>query len=203
MKLIYAPRSPFAIKVRIVFYELALTSRISLVETNPWTDETLRVENPLCKVPTLILPGGRALYDSPVICEYLNELAGGALFPVAGPRRWCAVRRQALADGLAEAVIRRFVEKLGPPNQRSSAVVLRQEAAIIAAIDAFEAEAALLARDAPTIGEIAAAAALSYLTFRSSEIAWRQGRSGLADWYDAFSARASMVATRIVAASQG
>ena len=201
MKLFHAPRSPFALKVRILVHELGLAGRVEFVATDPWTDETLRASNPLCKVPTLALPDGGALYDSRVICEYLNDQGGGDLVPAAGGPRWRALRHQALADGLAEAVIRRHVEGLGPPSDRSRAVVARQEAALAAALDALDAEAAA-APERVTIGEIGTAAALTYLSFRSPDIAWREGRPGLASWYEAFATRPSMVATRIVVPAQ-
>jgi glutathione S-transferase len=190
MKLLYAPRSPFALKVRILIHELGFNQKVGLVPIDPWADETLRSLNPLCKVPTLVLDSGEALYDSPVICEYLDQAAGGAAFPRGGSSRWTALRRQSLADGLAEAVIRRFVERLGPVTERSEKVAIRQEAAIGATLDALDAESAIMP-STPTIGEIATAAALMYLSFRSPEIAWPQRRGRLAAWYTGFVDRAS------------
>lgn len=195
MRLFHAPRSPFAIKVRIAVHELGMADTVELVTIDPWTDEGLRRRNPLCKVPTLTLPEGGALYDSRVICEYLDG-GRGKLFPAIGPARWEALRHQAIGDGLAEAVIRRFVERLGPSNERSDAVARRQEAAVAAALDALEKEASSLAEE-PTIGEVAIAAALVYLSFRSPELAWRQGRPGLAAWFDRLAARPSILATQI------
>ncbi len=197
-KLLHAPRSPFAIKVRIAIHELGLSDAIELVAVDPWTDESLRSRNPLCKVPTLILANGGAIYDSRVICEYLDGGAAKIIPPIA-PARWEALRRQAIGDGLAEALIRRFVERLGPANERSDKVARRQEAAIASALDALETEAPSLAQE-PTIGEIAIAAALVYLGFRSPELVWRQGRPALARWFDVIAERPSIIATRIVTA---
>lgn len=194
MKLYFAPRSPFAIKVRIVVHELGLVDRLEFIATDPWSDEALRAFNPLCKVPTLVLEDGSAIYDSTVICDHLNERVAGGLVPPSGARRVQALRLQALSDGLAEAVVRRFVERLGPSNDRSDAVIRRQERAIESTLDLLD--------DVPlhgmsTVGEAATAAALTYLGFRSPEIAWPRGRANLARWYDEVQVRPSMVATRI------
>src|SRR4051812_36774765 len=111
MKLFHAPRSPFSFKARITAHELGLASRIEFVLVDPWSEEALRRFNPLCKVPTLVIEGGATvLFDSRVICEYLDESVGGRLIP-RGSQRWQALRHQAAADGLADAVIRRFLER--------------------------------------------------------------------------------------------
>lgn len=195
LRLLDAPRSPFAMKVRIAIHELGLNGAVEISQINPWADESLRARNPLCKVPTLIVADGLAIFDSRVICEYLDGGAG-KIVPAVGPRRWQSLRRQAIGDGLAEAVIRRYVERLGPVNDRSDVVANRQEAAIRAALDVLEAEASLLEHQ-PTVGEIAIAAALIYLGFRSPELAWREGRPRLALWFDAMTARPSFDTARI------
>ena len=81
MKLYTSPASPFARKVRIIIHELNLKEMVQEVPTNPATSEELRRVNPLGKIPALILDDGSALIDSPVICEYLNNLGGGKFFP--------------------------------------------------------------------------------------------------------------------------
>ena len=93
--------SPYARKVWVVAHETALISRIERIPTNPHADEYLRDDNPLCRVPTLVLADGSSLFDSPVICEYLDNMASGRkLFPAAGPGRWghCANRPWATAS---------------------------------------------------------------------------------------------------------
>jgi len=130
MILFHAPRSPFSRTARIVIHELALERAVEMRIIDPWTDESLRAANPLCKVPTLQRNDGTTLYDSRVICEYLNDFAGGPLLARSGPERWDALRRQALGNGLAEAVIRRHVETLDAPGERRDSVVRRQDAAI-------------------------------------------------------------------------
>jgi glutathione S-transferase len=194
MKIWYAPRSPFARKVRIAAFELGLTDKLTWVVTDPWIDEGLRNHNPLCKVPTLGLDDGSALYDSPVICEYLDTLAGGRLYP-SGATRWQALRLQALGDGLSEAVIRRFVENVGGISAGTQAVIKRQTAAIRSALVSAERDTCVFAAD-PTIGEIAIAAALGYLSYRCPEEEWQRRHPRLASWFEHFSTRPSMVATK-------
>lgn len=190
MQLFYAPRSPFSRKILAMIVELDLATRVRLVRTDPWTDETLRQHNPSCKVPTLLLDDGSALFDSPVIARYLDGLSGHTLIPPA-PRTWDALRREALGDGLAEAVIRRFVDRLGPPDVRLDRVVARQEAAITAILDQLEAAPDWM--QAPTdLGHLAIACALDYLDGRSPELEWNAQRCLLAAWFHDFRARPSM-----------
>jgi glutathione S-transferase len=191
LKLFHAPRSPFASKARILVHELGLAGRVEFEAVDPWSDEALRRLNPLCKVPTLVLEDGTtALYDSVVIGRYLVELGGGGLIPPP-PAAWEALRHEALGDGLAEAVIRRHVEGLGPESERSSQVRRRQEAAIAAALNELDRLARPAEREI-TIGHVATAAALTYLSFRSPEIAWREGRDALSQWFATFSQRPSV-----------
>src|SRR5262245_54583843 len=109
MKLHWSPRSPFVRKVMIVAHETGLVDRLTLVRTvaaatRPHTD--LMRDNPLSKIPTLVLDNGTALYDSPVICEYLDRLhAGPALFPRDLAARMTALRRQALGDGFLDFLL--------------------------------------------------------------------------------------------------
>src|SRR3954462_12636462 len=109
MKLHWSPRSPFVRKVMIVAHELGLTDRIDCVRTVVATTRPhvpLMDENPLSKIPTLVLDDGTVLYDSPVICEYLDSLhAGPKLLPAGGPERVIALRRQALGDGFLDFLL--------------------------------------------------------------------------------------------------
>ncbi len=102
MKLRYSPTSPYVRKVSVTALELGLTERIARVPTDTQDRESgIAEHNPLGKVPALILDDGGVLYDSPVICEYLDSLHDGPpMFPAAGPARWTALRQQALGDGI-------------------------------------------------------------------------------------------------------
>jgi glutathione S-transferase len=197
MKLRYSPASPFARKVRLFAAETGLDSRIELVATNPWVAETdLRNDNPICKVPTLILDDGVTLYDSPVICEYLDSLHGGAKrFPPAGVARWTALRRQALIDAILDAAVTRRLEtSMRPEPHRWNSWVERQKAAVQHGLDALEREAGSLSA-LDSIAEITAVCALGYLDFRFAAEDWRPTRPRLAEWYQSLLGGASVVAT--------
>ena len=138
MKLRYASASPYVRKVIVLAIETGLDGRIERVPTDvrdPSTD--LPGDNPLGKVPTLITDGGEALYDSPVICEFLDTLHDGLkLFPSPGGARWTALRRQALADGILDAGVARRLEALRPEKERSASWSARQATVVDRGLDA-------------------------------------------------------------------
>lgn len=197
MKLRYSPSSPYVRKVMLTALETGQGDKITLEPTNAWSPETdLPKDNPLGKVPALLSEDG-VLYDSPVICEYLDSLHTGAtLFPSAGAARWTALRRQALADGLLDAALLVRVETLMRPGELLwQSWLERQQAAVRRALDEMEREAASF-DGLSSIGEIACAAALGYLDFRDIVGDWRPGRPTLTAWYQAVSQRPSMVQTQ-------
>lgn len=196
MKLFYAPTSPFARKVRITAHELKLADRLDLVVVNPWSDAELRSLNPLAKVPTLVRDDGQVLFESALICEYLDHLAGGGLYPARGEARWSALLRQGIADGINAAAGRLFADEHRPPNERSSSVMQRQAAAIEAGLDSLERDAGALSTALADIGAISVACALGYLDFRWPDRAWRSGRGTLARWFEVVGQRPSMLATQ-------
>jgi glutathione S-transferase len=192
------PASPFARKVRIVTRELGLTGRVEEVNTavSPVTPNAdLAASNPLVKIPALILDDGTTLYDSRVICEYLDSVAGGKLIPAAGAARWNALRLQALTDGILDAaVITRYEVAVRPEALRWSDWIAGQRRKIDGGVEQ-------LARDAASfgerfgIGEIGAACVLGYLDFRFPEIDWRARHPGLKAWFAVASQRASIKET--------
>jgi glutathione S-transferase len=192
MTLRYSPTSPYVRKVMMVLMECGLEDAVELVKTDAWSPDTdLPADNPLGKVPALIVQDGVTLFDSPVICEYLDTLHDGArLFPPPGPARWAALRQQALADGICDAAILRRLEGNRPDGEKSPPWMERQRAAVTRACDALEAEAASLP-DHMTIGTVAILAALGYLDFRFGHEDWRPGRPALAAWFGRASARDS------------
>jgi glutathione S-transferase len=193
MKLRYSSASPYVRKVIVLAIETGLDGRIERVPTDvrdPSTD--LPGDNPLGKVPTLITDGGEALYDSPVICEFLDTLHDGLkVFPPPGGARWTALRRQALADGVLDAGIARRLEALRPEKERSASWSAKQATVVNRGLDALEDEAAGL-DGPPTIGHIAIGCTLGWLQFRFPDDHWRDGRPALAGWYEVFSGRRSM-----------
>lgn len=194
MKLRYSTTSPYVRKAMITAHETGLIARIELVLTDAWSPETdLGGDNPLGKVPALLTDGGEYLYDSPVICEYLDSLHDGAkLFPASGGPRWTALRRQALGDGIMDAVMQIRIERSMRPAIWDKWVA-RQSAAIIRALDVLEEEIPAPGRF--TIGEIAVVAALGFIDLRYDELGWRDKHPRLAAWFETQSARPSVAAT--------
>ncbi len=197
MKLLYAQASPYARKVLVLAHETGLFSRLDVVvaaasPTGPAPE--VKGHNPLGKIPALVLDDGTALYDSRVICEYLDGLSTGTrLFP-EGPARWDALTRQALADGLLDAALLiRYERVLRPETLRWDAWEAGQTAKIVAALDRIE----TIVADMPLldIGTAAIACALGYLDFRFPDLDWRGGRPAAAAWYAVFERRPSMTAT--------
>ena len=197
MKLYFNPASPFVRKVRVTAHELGLSGGIELISislTPVSPSEGVRSSNPIGKIPTLITDDGTALYDSPVICEYLDELAGGhRIFPPAGAARWTALRRQALADGIMDAaVLTRYEEAVRPQELRWPDWVDAQFLKIRTALDALEHENLEGAFD---IGAISIGCALGYLDLRFAKESWRSSRPRLAAWLAAAGKRPSLAAT--------
>lgn len=190
MQLLYSPMSPFARKVRVVAHEAGLADRVEIAVVKPFEDESVREVNPLSKVPCMLTDDGKPLHDSRVICEYLDDLAGAGLFPKSGEARWRALTLQSLADGMGDAAVRTAQERRRAEGDRHADVIERQLKAIEAALDLFETEDL----SGWQIGEIAVAAQLGYLDFRSI-LDWRAGRPRLDAWYERASKRDSMVAT--------
>jgi glutathione S-transferase len=194
MKLRNSTTSPYVRKVSVTALELGLDGRIEPIPTNtmdPKSDHA--ADNPLGKVPALITDDGERLYDSPVICEYLDSLHDGArIFPPAGEARWRALRLQALADGILDAAILKMLEtRRRPEALRWDGWIKLQGGKIGRALDQLEREAEALAGPL-TIAQIAAGCALGYLDFRFPGEAWRATRPALAAWYEGFAQRPSM-----------
>lgn len=199
MKLFWSSRSPFVRKVMVFAHECGLAGRIecerTLVAMSQPNAALLKI-NPTGKIPTLVLDDGSALYDSTVICEYLDSLhAGPKLFPPAGPARWTALRRHALGNNLTDNLMLWRNELLRPAPQQSPETLTAFELKVRNAIAALDREAGALAAGPAGIGHVAIAVALGYTDFRFAHIGWRGGNQRIAGWYDAFAQRPSMTAT--------
>jgi glutathione S-transferase len=182
MKLAYSPASPYVRKVMACAIARGLDDRIEKW-TVATTDPALATVNPLSKVPTLLTDDGVALYDSPVICEYLDSLGSAPkLFPAAGPARWTALRQQALGDGILDATQPRRREVALPQDEGRREYIALQQGKVRRALDVLEAEADGLG-DLATIGEITIGCALGYLDFRYPHEPWRPGHPKLEAWY--------------------
>jgi glutathione S-transferase len=184
--------TPFGRKVLLLAHEVGLFDRLTIeIVADTASDELARV-NPLNKIPTLELDDGTTLFDSAVICEYLDSMHGARLHPATGPERWRALRVQALADGICEAAVLRLLESRRPPSFQWPEWVARQRRKVIQGLDELERETL---SHTPDVGTLAVLAALGYLDFRFAEDRWREGRPRLAGWFVAASDRASFRAT--------
>ncbi|OZI19486.1 glutathione S-transferase [Bordetella genomosp. 9] len=198
MKLHWSPRSPFVRKVMIVLYEAGIEDRVQCVRTPVAMDKPnldLVRDNPLIKLPTLVLDDGTSIYDSRVICAYLDELAGAGLVPAEPRARLTAERRQALGDGLLDVLLLFRQERNKPPSRQTpewlDAFALKRDAVL----KALEREAPALRETRFDLGLIAIGCALSYLDYRYADLPWRDGHPALAAWHRDFCARPSVART--------
>jgi glutathione S-transferase len=198
MILHWSPRSPYVRKVMIAIYEIGLQDQVRTVRTvagGTTPHRELMKRNPVGKIPTLELPDGAAIYDSPVIIEYLDSLHSGAkLYPAAWPERLTALRRHALGQGMLDNALPLLAEGFRPPERQSSPHKDLWRAKLIACVEALEAEAEALASSGFNIGHLTIGVALAYLDFRFAALAWRDGHPKLAAWHETFNLRPSVQA---------
>lgn len=194
MKLYYSATSPYVRKVMACAIVRGLDGRIALHNSNPHASPAdLVADNPTSKVPCLVADDGISIYDSPVICEFLDSLGDApALFPAAGAPRWRALKFQAMGDGILDAAVPCRGEMARPKEAARDAAMLRYKAAMSRTVDALEADVPQRHVD---IGSIAVACALGYLDFRYSADRWRDGHPKLAAWYADFAKNACMAQT--------
>jgi len=201
MLLHWSPRSPYVRKVMIAAHEMGLADRLHCVRTvvggtTPHLE--LMQENPLGKIPTLVLGDGTILYDSPVICEYLDGLHPGQKFFPAGPDRVTVLRRLALGDGMSDMVLALISERFRPAERQSQPHMDLWRGKLDACIPALEREADALAASTFSIGHVAIGVALAHIDFRVTELDWRAGHPKLAAWHATFNARPSVIASPLV-----
>ncbi len=182
MKLAFSAASPYVRKVTACAIARGIDKQIERWKVGT-TDPALLAFNPLSKVPTLITDDGTMLYDSPVICEYIDSIGSAPkLFPAAGPARWKAICQQALGDGILDATQPRRREIALPQDDGRKSYIETQQAKVTNALAVLERGAASLG-DLTTIGEITIACALGYLDFRYANEPWRPGHPKLEAWY--------------------
>lgn len=200
MKLFHSPPSPYARKVRVAVRELGLADRVEeiAVAVAPHKPNADYGQiNPLMKVPALETDDGMVLFNSPVLCEYLDVLAGGdRLIPAQGKQRWETLRRQALADGVLDAaILRRYEFVARPENLRWDVWLTSQQLKVDLALDVAEREAGGWGKTFD-LGDIAIACALEWLDFRFGNDDWRSRRPKLAAWLAQVATRPSMQKTK-------
>jgi glutathione S-transferase len=182
MKLAYSPASPYVRKVTACAIARGIDGQIERWKVAT-TDPALVELNPLSKVPTLMLDDGTVLYDSPVICEYLDSIGSAPkLFPAPGPARWKALTQEALGDGILDATQPRRRELTLPQDEGRKAYIDLQRGKVTRALAVLEKEAGSLG-ELTTIGEITIGCALGYLDFRYANEPWRPGHPKLEAWY--------------------
>lgn len=197
IELFYAPTSPYVRKAMVCAIELEISDRIVKLPSaaHPLKRDARIAEfNPLAKVPAAKLADGTLLFDSRVICEYLDDLGQGALFP-HGTERWQVLTEQALGDGLLDAaLLARYETTCRSDAIRSQEWIDGQMIKIAAALDQMESTVAVFGRRI-TIGSLTIACALGYLDFRFASYDWRSSRPTLTDWYAITSQRPSLQQT--------
>lgn len=199
MRLYVSATSPFVRKVDVVLRETGLADRVERIMAggDPVDPGSLPLAlNPLGKIPVLGRDDGPALYDSRVICRYLDSLAHAGLYPPE-PRLWEALTLEATADGILEAAVLMVYEsRIRPEEKRHAAWVEGQWIKIARALDAVEARWMSHLHGPLDIGQIAMGCALDYLGFRHGARDWRTARPALSAWETAFAQRPAMLATR-------
>lgn len=200
MKLWYSPASPFVRKCMIVAHERDLTDRIEIMDASAnAVDPDMRIveSNPAGKIPTMLLEDGRVLFDSRVICAWLDTLHDGKkLMPRSGAKRFEIMTLEALGDAIMDAAVNnRYETALRPPEYQWKAWSDGQMGKVMASLDQLENQWIRSLGRTPNMGSIAIAAALGYLAFRYPDLNWRRGRPKLTRWFKRFSERPSFKET--------
>lgn len=191
MKLIYSNGSPFARKVRIMLAEKAIAFESMVVDD--YTGEALVAANPIGQVPALVRDDGSSLYDSGVICAWLDTLPGGPRFIPDGEAQWAVRRAEAAADSVMENVIKIRVEAMRPDDKQWPELVARIMAKTAKGLDGLE---ALGPGEGLDLAEATIVCALEYIDFRTPQLDWRQGRPNLLARWERQRMRPSFADTR-------
>ncbi|WP_158965205.1 glutathione S-transferase [Chachezhania sediminis] len=203
MKLYYSPSSPFVRKVLVVAHETGQADDLALVEistTSIAPSEELRAQNPLAKLPALARDDGPAIYDSRVICAFLDDRAGAGLYGT-GPAQWEMRTLEATCDGILDAAVLMVYEsRVRPEDKRFDGWVEAQWGKVVSGLKGIEDRWMGHLSGKLNIGQIGLGCALGYLDLRHGPRDWRQHVPALAAWYETFGARPSMEATKPPAA---
>lgn len=196
MKLLMSPASPFVRKVLVLLHETKQIDDVVMQSVQAGignTEAALKAANPVGKIPALVRDEGPTLYDSRVICRFLDARAGAGLYPENG---WDSLVLESTADALMDAAVLMVYEaRFRPEEKQSVEWIENQWIKVEGALNALNSRW-LSHLEAPLdIGHIAVASALGYVDFRHDARNWRVGRDGLANWFERFSDRDSMRAT--------
>ena len=195
MKLYLNKTSPYARLVMVVAHEKALTRKIELAWTDPWTSSPeLLAANPFSRVPTLLTDDGLPIVDSNCICDYLDEVGGGPrLIPAHGNDRARTLRKYGLGRGLIDTAFGVTIERRFHDAGGELALADRWLASIARALDAFEGDRELLSPNGTVdLGDLAIGVGLSYAEFRLPELKWKSSLPKLSGWFGRLEARPSL-----------
>ncbi len=197
MKLFFSPTSPYARKVVVLIAESGLDGIeiVTAAGTPIAPDADVIARNPLGKIPALECDDGPTLYDSRVICQFLDDLSGKGFYPT-GPRRWDVLTIEATADGILDAALLMVYEtRVRPEDKRFDPWVEGQWGKIDRALDVLDQRWISHLNGPMDMAHIAVGCALGYLDLRHGVRQWRAGRPHLAAWEAAFAARPAMQAS--------
>tara|TARA_R110000751_G_scaffold107645_8_gene204063 strand:- start:156304 stop:156954 length:651 start_codon:yes stop_codon:yes gene_type:complete len=185
LKMYHDSNCPYSRKVLILAAEHGLDDIFDFV--SPFTPEGLEGitrENPLAKMPALVIKPGFAIFDSRVICRYVDTLAdqSNSFYPEESSELWQALRYEALGDGMVDAAIFARQELTRPADKHMAERMKKQLGKVDEGLACLEREIDML-EASMTIGSIATSNALAYLDFRWPQIDWRDGHPRLAEWY--------------------
>lgn len=201
MLLHWSPRSPFVHKVMVALEETGLRDRVELIRSVvPTSDPEHPIfrANPLGQIPTLMLDDGRQLYDSFVICRYLQDLAQNEiLVPRDQDQSIDTLQRHALGNGLIETLVAWVMDRHLPPEKQIPARLQRYALKLEKTLSLLESDERLRAPQRFDLGDIAIATALTYLEFRSFKPGWSETYPKTAVWLSKVAKRPSMVAARL------
>lgn len=195
MRILFSPFSPYVRKCLVVAHELGLNDRLQLLSSNAHPvqrDAEIIRNNPLGKVPTFFTDDGQVLFDSRVICEYLNDFVKGSLFPAEGAKRWETLTMQALGDGMLDACLLARYEDVARPE------ALKWPEWRAAQLDKVETSLTWLCahpevlRGRVDMGTLTIGCALWYLDLRFPDFNWRERHPAMANWYAEFGQRPSV-----------
>jgi glutathione S-transferase len=196
MKLYWSPNSPYARKVVVAAKEMQIDHSVEIIETSAIPtkeNEVLSALNPLTRIPTLQLNTGEVLFDSSLICEYLDEFSDGGLLPEPGPARRQVLKLELLGVDIMDRAIVCRQETLRPESCRWSGWVDAQFDRIGKVLDTLDANVPSLN---PDLGTITVGCGLEYLDFRFRDRPWRSERPRLSAWHEQFALRPSMASTK-------
>ncbi|MCP4933446.1 MAG: glutathione S-transferase family protein [bacterium] len=196
MQLYISPTSPYARKAWMMVLEKGLADEVEVIPVNPWeSPPELTAQTPLCQVPVLVIGHDQALYDSRVICAYVDSLSEVTpLIPQRGMKRMIVLRMEALADGMSDVAVATFFARKDNGDNPDTPAIERQLKKIAEVLKVMEAEISNF-EGKLNLGTIAYGASLAYLDLRYSELQWRRQVPKLAAWFETIAQRPAMLTT--------